>query len=45
MRIVDKSKPIPALNTLGIVGTNKDSIEKHLQDPNGIILNTGPTGS
>lgn len=45
MRIVDKSKPIPALNTLGIVWTNKDSIEKHLQDPNGIILNTGPTGS
>ena len=45
MRIVDKSKAIPALNTLGIVGSNKVSIEKHLQDPNGILLNTGPTGS
>lgn len=45
MRIVDKSKSIPALNQLGIVGSNKVSIEKHLQDPNGILLNTGPTGS
>ena len=45
MRIVDKSKAIPQLNTLGIVWSNKVSIEKHLQDPNGILLNTGPTGS
>ena len=45
MRIVDKSKSIPALNQLGIVGSNKVTIEKHLLDPNGILLNTGPTGS
>ena len=45
MRIVDKSKSIPALNQLGIVGSNKVTIEKHLLDPNGILLNAGPTGS
>lgn len=45
MRIVDKSKSVPPLNQLGIIGSNKVSIEKHLKDPNGILLNTGPTGS
>lgn len=45
MRIVDKSKSIPPLNQLGIIGSNKVAIEKHLKDPNGILLNTGPTGS
>ena len=45
MRIVDKSKSVPLLSQLGIVGSNKVTIEKHLKDPNGILLNTGPTGS
>lgn len=45
MRIVDKSKDIPPLNQLWLVGSNKEIIESHLQDPNGIILNTWPTGS
>ena len=45
MRIVDKSKSIPPLNQLWIIGSNKIAIEKHLKDPNGILLNTGPTGS
>ena len=45
MRIVDKSKSVPLLSQLGIVGSNKITIEKHLKDPNGILLNTGPTGS
>ena len=45
MRIVDKSKKIPPLEELGIEGINKDIIYKHLRDPNGIILSTGPTGS
>ncbi len=45
MRIVDKSKEIPPLNQLGLVGSSKDIIEARLLDPNGIILNTGPTGS
>lgn len=45
MRIVDKSKKIPPLHDLGIVGTSLDVLYKNLADPNGIILVTGPTGS
>ncbi len=45
MRIVDKSKKIPLLNDLGIEGRNKLIIEKAISYPNGIMLNTGPTGS
>ena len=45
MRIVDKSKKVPPLSELGIEGSNKDIIYKHLGYPNGIILMTGPTGS
>ena len=45
MRIVDKSKKIPPLEQLGIEGSNKDIIFRHLTYPNGIILMTWPTGS
>ncbi|HRX64210.1 MAG TPA: GspE/PulE family protein [Candidatus Absconditabacterales bacterium] len=45
MRIVDKSKEIPPLSELGLEGSNEKIIYKHLSFPNGIILNTGPTGS
>jgi len=45
MRIVDKSKKIPPLEILGITGSNEKIIFKHLKKPNGIILNTWPTGS
>ncbi len=45
MRIVDKSKKIPPLEELGIIGTSLDVLYKNLRDPNGIILVTGPTGS
>lgn len=45
MRIVDKSKEIPLLKDLWLEGTNARIIEKNLSYPNGIILNTGPTGS
>ncbi len=45
MRIVDKSKKIPLLKDLGIEGRNKLIIEKAISYPNGILLNTGPTGS
>ncbi|PID34920.1 MAG: type II secretion system protein GspE [candidate division SR1 bacterium] len=45
MRIVDKSKKIPLLKDLGIEGRNKLIIEKTISYPNGIMLNTGPTGS
>lgn len=45
MRIVDKSKKIPPVEQLGLEWRNEKLIEKHLAFPNGIILNTGPTGS
>ncbi len=45
MRIVDKSKEIPPLKALWLEGSNGRILEKNLQYPNGIILNTGPTGS
>ncbi len=45
MRIVDKSKKIPKLEELGIEGSNKEIIFRHLKYPNGVILMTGPTGS
>jgi type IV pilus assembly protein PilB len=45
MRIVDKSKKIPELSTLGIEGQNYDLIMKAISLPNGIILTSGPTGS
>ena len=45
MRIVDKSKKSPKLEELGIEGTNGELIMRQLEYPNGIILNTGPTGS
>jgi type II secretory ATPase GspE/PulE/Tfp pilus assembly ATPase PilB-like protein len=45
MRIVDKSKEIPPLKNLGLEGSNAHILEKNLTYPNGIILNTGPTGS
>lgn len=45
MRIVDKSKEMPELHTLGLEGRNRDLIFKKILEPNGIILTTGPTGS
>ncbi|NUJ97478.1 type II/IV secretion system protein [Candidatus Gracilibacteria bacterium] len=45
MRIVDKTKKIPTLDTLGIEGKNFRLIKEAIELPNGIILNSGPTGS
>ncbi len=45
MRILDKSKKIPKLSDLGIVGHNHDLFLKAISEPNGIILTSGPTGS
>ena len=45
MRIVDKSKKVPPLSELGIDGSNSIIMYKHLEDPNGVFLMTGPTGS
>lgn len=45
MRIQDKSRKIPDLSELGISGRALKNILEALESPNGIILNTGPTGS
>lgn len=45
MRIQDRSRKIPDLNELGITGRALQHIIDALSVPNGIILNTGPTGS
>lgn len=45
MRIVDKSREIPALSTLWLEGSNDRILHKVLWYPNGVILTTGPTGS
>lgn len=45
MRIQDKSRKIPDLPELGITGRSLTLIEDALAAPNGIIINTGPTGS
>ncbi len=45
MRIVDKSKKIPDLDTLGIEGNNRRILERAINLPNGIVITSGPTGS
>jgi len=45
MRIQDKSREIPHLEELGLEGNGKRFLMEALKAPNGIILNTGPTGS
>lgn len=45
MRIQDKSREIPDLPALGLEGNSLKFIEESIKSPNGIILNTGPTGS
>ncbi|MFC1615507.1 ATPase, T2SS/T4P/T4SS family [Patescibacteria group bacterium] len=45
MRIQDKSRKIPDLPDLGISGISLRNLENALASPNGIIINTGPTGS
>jgi type II secretory ATPase GspE/PulE/Tfp pilus assembly ATPase PilB-like protein len=45
MRIQDKSQDIPTFAELGITGISLKYLEEALKNPNGIIINTGPTGS
>jgi type II secretory ATPase GspE/PulE/Tfp pilus assembly ATPase PilB-like protein len=45
MRLQDKSRDIPDLQDLGVVGISLKNLEEALESPNGIIINTGPTGS
>lgn len=45
MRLIDHSFKIPQLHELGLEGRNLHVLSQALEKPNGIILNTGPTGS
>lgn len=45
MRLQDKSKQIPTLEKLGILGNAQKAIKQALVKPNGVILTSGPTGS
>ncbi|OGC81132.1 MAG: hypothetical protein A2788_00735 [Candidatus Abawacabacteria bacterium RIFCSPHIGHO2_01_FULL_46_8] len=45
LRILDRTRHIPALRDLGLRGRNSAVFEKAIKQPNGIILVSGPTGS
>jgi len=45
MRLVDRSKDIPDLESLGMNPYNLQLLELALKNPNGVILTSGPTGS
>lgn len=45
MRLVDRSKDIPTLESLGLSEYNLKLLKEALKNPNGVILTSGPTGS
>lgn len=45
MRILDTSNSVVTLEELGFQDHNLERIQKHLNEPHGLILVTGPTGS
>jgi type II secretory ATPase GspE/PulE/Tfp pilus assembly ATPase PilB-like protein len=45
MRILDPSATLVGLPDLGLRADNLEVVKKELAKPNGLILNTGPTGS
>ncbi|MFH1559463.1 MAG: GspE/PulE family protein [Patescibacteria group bacterium] len=45
MRLLEKQEGLDEFEKLGLGGRNLDIIEKEIQEPYGIILVTGPTGS
>lgn len=45
MRLLDKSKVMLSMDTLGLSPSNSESVEKLIKKSHGIILVTGPTGS
>ncbi len=45
MRVLDKSKSIYTLEKLGMTGDNLKKVKENINQPYGIILVTGPTGS
>jgi type IV pilus assembly protein PilB len=45
MRLLDQSSTMLHVEDLGLRGLAYEQIQKHITKPNGMILNTGPTGS
>jgi type II secretory ATPase GspE/PulE/Tfp pilus assembly ATPase PilB-like protein len=45
MRILDPSATMVGLSELGLRADNLEIVKKEIAKPNGLILNTGPTGS
>lgn len=45
MRLLDKSKVLLDLDTLGFIGQNLSNLKEVIHKPHGMILVTGPTGS
>lgn len=45
LRLLDKTATVLELGQLGIEGKNRETVEKLIRKPNGIVLVTGPTGS
>jgi type IV pilus assembly protein PilB len=45
MRLLDQSSTLINVEELGLRGLAYEQIKKHIAKPNGMILNTGPTGS
>lgn len=45
MRIQEEAMKIPKLEELGLEGSSLAAVIKGIQNPNGIVLTTGPTGS
>jgi type IV pilus assembly protein PilB len=45
MRVLDKESGLLDLKSLGLLGRNHDVLSRKIQEPYGIVLITGPTGS
>lgn len=45
LRLLDKENKVVDLETMGLYGRGREVALKHIRDPYGIILITGPTGS
>lgn len=45
LRLLPQSGKFISLDKLGLVGNNAQIVESIIREPNGLILNTGPTGS
>ena len=45
MRLLDKTATVLELEQVGLTGRKRETVERLIRKPNGIILVTGPTGS